>query len=448
MNALAERGLAHGSAPPPRILRRVRSVAQGRSSRNKGQGKHYRICNDLACERLYHSLHSCKYRRYYVASCGGFGRTPAIYDDMAHQLRDGCSPQPHLKNIHTLPTKESNMVNMHAWQFKTATGGLENNLYQPAAGVPKPKIAENQILIEVYSAALNPADYKVPELGLLARGMVPSPSIPGMDFCGKVCEAGREAAAYRVGEMVFGMYGGPLGHGSLGQYIVVSKEMLATVPTGLKVDDMAGVAVAGLTAYQSIQPYVKEGDKVFINGGSGGTGIFCIQIAKALGCHVTTTCSTANIELCQSLGADEVIDYKSVDVVETLKKKGQIFSLIVDNVGMPSNLYGQCHHFVVHHGHYSQVGSDTSISSALQLVGNMLLPGLLGGGRRKYQFLMLKPNHNQLVQLGRWIDEGKVKPVIDSLWEYDDTPRAFERLKTQRAKGKVIVHVKKNLLME
>jgi NADPH:quinone reductase-like Zn-dependent oxidoreductase len=348
----------------------------------------------------------------------------------------------------TLPTKESNMVNMYAWQFKSATGGIENNLYLPAAGVPKPKIAQDQVLVEVYSAALNPADYKVPELGFVARGIVPSPSIPGMDFCGRVCETGRKAASYHVGEMVFGMYGGPLGHGSLGQYIVVSMEMLATVPTGLKVDDMAGVGVAGLTAYQSIQPHVKEGDKVFINGGSGGTGIFCIQVAKALGCHVTTACSTANIELCKTLGADEVIDYKSVGLVETLKKKGQVFSLVVDNVGMPSNLYSQCHHFVVHGGHYSQVGSDTGISSALQLVGNMLLPGILGGGRRRYQFVMLKPNHDQLVQLGKWIDEGKVKPVIDSLWEYDDAPKAFERLKTQRAKGKVVVHVKKNILKE
>ncbi|KAL1592020.1 hypothetical protein SLS60_011612 [Paraconiothyrium brasiliense] len=329
---------------------------------------------------------------------------------------------------------------MYVWQFKSAAGGIENNLYLPAAGVAKPHITEDQILVEVYSAALNPADYKAPELGLIARGMIPSPSTPGMDFCGKVCEIGRKAAPYRVGEMVFGMYGGPLGHGSL--------EMLATVPTGLKVDHMAGVAVTGLTAYQSIQPYVKEGDKIFINGGSGGTGIFGIQIAKALGCHVTTACSSTNIELCKSLGADEIIDYKSMDLVETLKKKGQVFSLVVDNVGIPLNLYGQCHHFVVHHGHYSQVGAETGISSALQHVGNMLLPAFLGGGRRKYQFVLLKPNHDQLVQLGKWIDGGNVLVMIDSVWEYEDVPRAFEKLKTQRAKGKIVVHVKKDILKE
>lgn len=333
---------------------------------------------------------------------------------------------------------------MYAWQFKTTSGGMENNLYLPAAGVPKPHITDDQVLVEVYSAALNPADYKVPELGLVARGVVPSPSTPGMDFCGKVCETGHKAASYHVGQMIYGVCSGPLGHGSLGQYIAVSKETIAAVPTGLKVDHMAGVGVAGLTAYQSIVPNVKSGDKVFINGGSGGTGIFGIQIAKALGCHVTTACSSANIELCKSLGADEIIDYKSMDLVETLKKEGQVFSLVVDNVGTPSNLYKECHHFVVHHGKFAQVGAEMGVSSAIQHVSNMLLPGILGGGRRKYEFVVLKAKHEALVQLAKWIDEGKVQTIIDSVWEYDDAPRAFEKLKTHRAKGKVVVHVKKD----
>ena len=337
------------------------------------------------------------------------------------------------------------MANMYAWQFKTAKGGLEKNLYLPQAGVPKPHITEDQILVEVHSAALNPADYKVPELGLVSRALIPSPSIPGMDFCGTVCEIGSKVTAYRVGAMVFGTVNEPLGHGSLGQFIAVSQEMLATVPTGAKVDDMAGVGVAGLTAYQSIVPHVKKGDKVFINGGSGGTGMFGIQIAKALGCYVETTCSTANVELCRGLGADEVIDYKTTDVVDTLKKKGQVFSLVVDNVGSPSNLYTSCHEFVVQNGHFVQVGAEMGVSSAMQHASNALLPGILGGGKRKYQFLMLKTKHKDLAQLAQWVGEGKVKPVTDSVWEYDDLPKAFERLKTHRAKGKVVVHVKKDM---
>lgn len=338
-----------------------------------------------------------------------------------------------------------NMTKMYAWQFKTATGGLENNLYLPAAGVPKPHIAEDQILVEVYSAALNPADYKVPELGIVARAMIPSPCTPGADFCGKVSEIGRKVSSYRVGEMVFGVFTGTFGHGSLGQYIAVSQNMLAKVPTGAKVDDMAGVSLAGLTAYQSIHPNVKAGDKIFINGGSGGTGIYGIQIAKALGCHVTTSCSGANAELCKSLGADEVIDYKSTDLIEALKNQGPIFNLVVDNVGTPSNLYSTCHNFIVRHGKFVQVGAGMGIGSAIQHASNMLLPGLLGGGRRKYQFVVLKPNHEGLVQLAKWIEEGRLKSVVDSVWEYDDASRAFERLKTNRAKGKVVVHVKKGL---
>ena len=334
---------------------------------------------------------------------------------------------------------------MYAWQFKTATGGLENNLYLPAAGVPKPHIAEDQILVEVYSAALNPADYKVPELGLVSRAIIPSPCTPGADFCGKVCEIGRKVDSYHVGEMVFGVFTGTFGHGSLGQYITVSQNMLAKMPAGAKVDEMAGVSLAGLTAYQSIHPNVHAGDKVFINGGSGGTGIFGIQIAKALGCHVTTSCSSANVELCKSLGADEVIDYKSTDLIEALKDQGQTFNLVVDNVGTPANLYSSCHHFIVRHGKFVQVGAGMGVGSAIQHAGNMFLPGILGGGRRKYQFMLLKPNHEGLVQLAKWVEECKIKSIVDSVWEYDDTPHAFERLKTNRAKGKVVVHVRKTL---
>lgn len=332
---------------------------------------------------------------------------------------------------------------MYAWQFKSTAGGIENNFYLPASGVPKPQITDNQILVEVYSAALNPADYKVPELGLISKAMVPSPCTPGMDFCGKIVSVGRKIHSYRAGQMVFGNYAGPLGHGSLSQYIAVSQEMLAHVPKGSKTDHMAGAAVAGLTAYQSIYPNVKRGDKIFINGGSGGTGMFGVQIAKALGCHVTTCCSTQKIDFCTELGADEVIDYSTMDVIATLKKKGEVFSLVVDNVGLPTNLYGSSHHFLLHHGKFVQVGAETNFMSAIGHARNMFLPGFLGGGSRKYQFLVLKPNHEQLKQIAEWIDQEKIKIFLDSVWEYDDVPRAFERLKTHRVKGKVIVHVKK-----
>ncbi|KAF1953081.1 GroES-like protein [Byssothecium circinans] len=332
---------------------------------------------------------------------------------------------------------------MKAWQFTTASGGLENTLFMPASGAPRPTITDDQVLVEVYSAALNPADHKVPEMGIISKGMIPSPCTPGMDFCGKVAATGSKVDNYKVGEMVFGSRVGKIDHGSLGQFIAADKEMLAAMPEGLEVDDMAGVGVAGLTAYQSIHPNVKEGDKVFINGGSGGTGTYGIQIAKALGCHVTTSCSSANIPLCKSLGADEVLDYKTTDIVAALISKGQVFTLIVDNVGTPANLYKASPKFLIPKtGKFCQIGASFSLRQIAQLGSNMLLPGFLGGGKNKYEMPLAKPSSEELAQIGRWMKEGKVRTVVDEVFEFEKAPEAFKKLKTGRARGKVIVHIK------
>jgi NADPH:quinone reductase-like Zn-dependent oxidoreductase len=314
----------------------------------------------------------------------------------------------------------------------------------PASGAPKPSITADQILVEVHSASLNPADHKVPELGLLSRAARPATATPGMDFCGKIAEVGSKVTGFQAGEMVFGTsLGRPLGHGSLAQFMPVSKDMLTHLPEGLKVDDAAGMGVVGLTAYQAIKPNVKEGDKVFINGGSGGTGVLSIQVAKALGCHVTTTCSSANVELCQSLGADEVIDYKDTDILSALKKKGQVFSLVVDNVGLPVDLYADSHHFLLRDGMFVQLGVDFSYGGITSVFKSKLFPGFLGGGKRKYDLMLAHNDADGLTQVARWMQEGKVKAVTDSVFEFEKVPQAFERLKTHRAKGKVIVHVRK-----
>jgi NADPH:quinone reductase-like Zn-dependent oxidoreductase len=162
---------------------------------------------------------------------------------------------------------------MKAWQFATAAGGIEKNLFVPATGAPKPTISDDQILVEVHSAALNPADYKTAELWLLAKTIMPSPKVPGMDFCGRVAATGNKIDSFHVGEMVFGT-SNDMKSGALGQYMAVERNMLALMPEGLNVDDAASIGVAGLTAYKSLKEKVKKGDKVFINGGSGGCGVF------------------------------------------------------------------------------------------------------------------------------------------------------------------------------
>lgn len=331
---------------------------------------------------------------------------------------------------------------MKAWQYSSVSGGVEKNL-QLKDDVPQPTITDNEILVQVHAMALNPVDYKATEAGL-PLSLMGSMLIPGSDFCGKVAKTGRNINEYQIGEWVFGTKVGSLAKGSLAQYISVGKEMLAKLPEGVSVDDAAAIGIVGLTEYQSIAPNVQPGDKIFIHGGSGGTGVYGIQIAKALGCHVTTTCSTPNIDLCKSVGADEVIDYKTTDIITALSEKGQIFKLVVDNVSTPVELYKKSAAFLTPDGKFVQVGGSASLGSISQVATNLLLPSFLGGGKNKYQMILTKPSTDDLKLFGVWMKEGKIRGVLDQVFEWEDAVKAFEKLKTGRARGKIIIHVKQD----
>ncbi|KAH6722084.1 reticulon-4-interacting protein 1, mitochondrial precursor [Leptodontidium sp. MPI-SDFR-AT-0119] len=334
------------------------------------------------------------------------------------------------------------METMKAWQCRSSPDPVEKRLFISPAGIPMPTITDDQVLVETYSAALNPIEHKILELGLAKKLIFRSPVTPGMDVCGRVARIGNKVDSFRVGDMVYGACDGVFGAGSLAQFVPISKHSIALVPEGLEPDDMASIAVVGMTTYQGLKPHAKAGSKVFINGGSGGTGTVSIQIAKALGCHVTTSCSTANIELCRSLGADEVLDYKSGDLIKQLQSKGRVFDMVLDNVGSPANLYKVSHTFLVPNGNFVQVGGGMSLSDFRQLGANMIVPGFLGGGKMKYTFVTAKANAACFEQLAAWMKEGKMRAVLDSTFQFDEAPKAFARLKTGRARGKVVVRVR------
>lgn len=215
---------------------------------------------------------------------------------------------------------------------------------------------------------------------------------------------------------------------------------------GAKMDDeFAGIGVAGLTALQAIAPNVSDGkyNRVFVNGGSGGTGVFAIQIAKALGCFVTATCPAANMELCKGLGADEVLDYTRVDVVAEMRGKGKVYRLVVDNVGTPADLYWASNAFLVEEGAvFVQVGAYFSLGEFKRVGGNALWPTFLGGGRGRYDVFLAKPSRKDLERIAGWMEEGKVRTVVDSVFKFEEAPEAFKKLKTGRAKGKVVVRMR------
>lgn len=208
----------------------------------------------------------------------------------------------------------------------------------------------------------------------------------------------------------------------------------------ISLTSISAIGTAGLTAYQCIVPNVKSGDRVFINGGSGGTGSFGIQIAKAMGCKVTTTCSTANVGLCKSLGADEVIDYKKVDILQALKGLPK-FDAVVDNVGASNELYWKSHEYTNPEVKYVQVGAAISFGFVKETMIRMMLPTVLGGGQRPYQFLGAQNNEDHFSKLAQWMKGGKVKAVIDEHFamEGDGPVKAFQRMKSGRTKGKIVV---------
>jgi NADPH:quinone reductase-like Zn-dependent oxidoreductase len=187
---------------------------------------------------------------------------------------------------------------MRAWQWTTCSTTLEDaiqiNDLAPLPTANRP-LASGESLIQIFAAALNPVDYKLAELPIVGRMAIPKPATPGLDFAGRVVQVGPDCEV-KVGQMVFGKLEPKQQFGTLGEYIIGSKAGTVPIPEGVTVEQAATLGVCGLVTYQCLAANVKVGDRVLINGGSGGTGTFAIQIAKALGCYVATTCS-GKIEL-------------------------------------------------------------------------------------------------------------------------------------------------------
>lgn len=331
-------------------------------------------------------------------------------------------------------------ITMRGWQFQASSKPFVESLSIPPSGIPIPSIKDDEVLVESYATGLNAIDYKILELGLITRLVFPSLT-PGLDIHGRVAKVGSKVSKFQEGDIVFGVIPPGSKHGALAEYLPVPQDTLAKVPEGLKRDDLVAIASVGMTVLAGLQPYAKPGNKVFINGSSGGTGVAAVQIAKILGYDVTASCSTANVDLVKSLGADLVLDYTSAPIVEQLKDTGAMFDLILDNVGSPADLYRVSSQFLRPEGKFIQVGLGMNLSAGLQFFRNKLA-GLLSWGKREYIFVVGRSETDVYEQLAAWMAEGKLRAVIDSTWEFGDVQKAYERLKTGRAKGKIVVHVK------
>lgn len=304
------------------------------------------------------------------------------------------------------------------------------------ASVPIPTPKSNQHLVKINYVCLNPVDYKPAESPIARRLMVPNPATPGIDYAGTIVRPAK-GSTLKAGDRVFGGGVSPFAGGCLAEYAVAGTDSTVLIPDGVSPEDASTIPVAGLTAWQSIIEHKPK--RVLINGGSGGCGIFGIQLAKAHGIEVVTTCSSRNVELVKSLGADEVIDYTKSNVTETLAKMKKC-DHIVDNVVADLDLYWKAHTFTEPGSKYILVAGTPSLKYVKQSLSTKV-PSWLGGGQRSASGMLAQINGAQLKQIADLMAEGRVKPIIDEKFAFEDAPKAFEKLKTQRARGKIMVEV-------
>ena len=304
--------------------------------------------------------------------------------------------------------------------------------------VAKPTPAANEVLVRIQAAALNPLDWHSvagwPYLMRLSNGLgTPDDPRTGVDFAGTVEAVGPQVTRFKVGDRVFGGRSG-----AFAEYILVPEDRaIASIPADLGFEDAAAIPIAGVTALQALrdQGHIQPGQKVLINGASGGVGTYAVQIAKSFGAEVTGVCSTRNIELVRALGADHVVDYKQEDFTTA----GKRYDLIIDNVGNQSPF--ALRRALVPNGTVVIVGAPKHgpwIGMFWGIIRGMILSWFVD---EKFTFFIAHLNHDDLSFLARLATEGKMKSVIDRRYTLSEVPAAIEYLASWHARGKVVVSI-------
>ena len=309
--------------------------------------------------------------------------------------------------------------------------------------IEKPVPNDDQILVKVRAASVNPYDWHFVEgtpyvmRAIAGVGLRKPKDIRlGVDFAGTVEAVGKNVTQFKPGDEVFGGRGG-----AFAQYVCPrATRAVALKPASVSFEDAASVNIAGITALQALRDKgkVQAGQKVLINGASGGVGTFAVQIAKSLGADVTGVCSTRNVDLVKSLGADHVIDYTKEDFTKSAER----YDVMLDNVGNRS--LSECRQVLTPNGKYVLIGG-----------GGANEQGFLGGlGKalwamvfskfvnQQMGMMMAEPTQKDLTLLADMMQSGKVKPVIDRTYKsLGEIPDAIRYLEEGHARGKVIITV-------
>ena len=305
--------------------------------------------------------------------------------------------------------------------------------------VATPTIGEHDVLVLVRAAAVNPADWAIMGgLPYIARpapmyGLrTPKNPVRGTDVAGRVEAVGSAVTRFRPGDEVFGWC-----RGAFAEYAAASEDGLAIKPADLTFEQAAAIPMAGSVALQALRDHgqVQAGQKVLINGASGGIGTFAVQIAKSLGAEVTGVCGTSNVEMVRSIGADHVIDY----TIDDFTKNGQRYEFILDNI---SNLsLSDLRRALTPTGMLVPNGGQFQhrwLSSAGRLIKAMVSFRFVS--QRLGRFVVAQ-RHDDLLALIALIEGGKVMPVIDRTYPLSETAAAMDYVGTGHARGKVVISV-------
>ena len=303
--------------------------------------------------------------------------------------------------------------------------------------VEKPEPKDGEILVKVQAASVNTLDLVIsgPLLVRIITGGLCKPKDPrlGADFAGRVEAVGTGVTQFQPGDEVYGS-----GKGSFAEYVCVPEDRLALKPANSSFEEAAAVPVAAITALQGLRDkgQIQAGQKVLVNGASGGVGTFAVQIARACGAEVTAVCSTRNVEMARSIGADHVIDYTQEDFT----RNGQRYDLILAVNGY--------HPIFAYRRVLEPTGRFVLVGGSKEHVYQAMLQALLLGpviSRKRGQKLGLmgiaKMNQKDLVFVKQLIEAGKVVPVIESRYPLQETAEALKYLGEGHARGKVVITV-------
>ncbi len=306
--------------------------------------------------------------------------------------------------------------------------------------IEKPTPADNEVLVRVRAASVNPVDGHTIRGGWLMRpmsGMRKPKNIRfGTDFSGVVEAVGKNVTNFKLGDEVFGAK-----NGAVAEYICVKAERAVVMkPSNVTFEQAGSVAVAGLTALQGLRDkgHIQAGQKVLINGASGGVGTFAVQIAKVFGAEVTGVCSTRNVDLVKSIGADHVIDYTKEDFT----KSDQRYDVIYDLVGNHS--FSERRKLLTPNGIcvLAGIGGAGVHPGTLGRIGRNFWNAFLSNfSKQKFPFYIAKLTKDDLNVMRDMMQTGKVNPVIDRTYKMSETQTAVRYMEEGHARGKVVISI-------